>query len=81
MGREVTLWCGNRGGDRQIGCKGHCPPPPSGGKQKTQSLVGGDNNNDTNVHNKDGEADAGGGDHASIFDGLRRSRIRGLVAG
>ena len=51
MGREVTLWCGNRGGDRQIGCKGHCPPPPSGGKRKTQLPAGGNNKDDATVHN------------------------------
>ena len=61
LGREVTLWCGNRGGDRQIGCKGHCPPPPSGGKQKTRLLVGGDDDDDANVHDDDGDDNAGGG--------------------
>jgi hypothetical protein len=60
-GREVTPRSGNRGGDRRIGCKGHCPPPPSGGKQKTQSPVGGDDCDGANVHDNNGDDDAGGG--------------------
>ena len=80
-GREVTWRSGDGGGDRRIGCKGHCPPPPSGGKQKMRSPVGGDDNDDANVHDDNGDDDAGGGDRASRFDGVRRSRIHGLVAG
>ena len=80
-GREVTPRSGDGGGDRRIGCKGHCPPPPSGSKQKTQSPVGGDNDNDTTVHDNDSDDDAGGGDRALQFDGICWSRIRGLVAG
>ena len=57
LGREVTPWSGDGEGDRWIGCKGH----PSSGKQKTRPPVGGDKDDDANIHNDDGDDDAGGG--------------------
>ena len=59
-------WSGNGGGDRRIGCKGHCPCPPSSGKRKTQLPVGGDNNSDATVHDDDGDDNAGGGSRVVI---------------
>ena len=81
LGREVTSRSGDGGGDQWIRCEVHCPPPPSGSKQRTRSLVGGDNDNDANIHDDDGDNNAGGGDCPSQFDGVRRSQIRGLLAG
>ena len=57
----MTPRSGDGGGDRRIRCEGHCPPPLSGGKQKTRSPVGSDDVDDANVHDGDGDDDAGGG--------------------